>query len=369
MSTMARAGSGRVEPEHDGIEVVSPVLTNAQDLRHLQDAARALSKAGAYVTDNLGLHIHIGAGAFSPYQMAHLLVLVHRYESALYLALDVHARRRANWCGPLPDASVEAVALAAPVSYATFAQAYRSEGPSSRYHSVNFENALAGMPEKNTIEFRLFNATLCPSAIACHVSLVMGLAAKALAAPLGPNVGKQLAPLPPFKSFVTHMLDAPTSTRLVANLDTFSRDAGRATPRLAAALADENYAGAVSRMLAAGISVAELEQWVMSTSPHTRDAFVRAARGLLLLRNHSASRPLMFELLQTVPQCLWHLLRFRWSGCWFPERPPPSASISFIRSCRGLPPGERPFLPPVSICTGLAYSPPRRLNCLGCKIG
>ncbi len=298
-----RAGrTWRVEPEHDGVEVVSPILTNAQDLHHLQNVARALAKAGAYVTDNLGLHIHIGARAFSPYQIAHLLALVHHYESALFMALGVHAQRRTRWCAPLPDTVVEAVVRAAPTSHASFKQAYRSAGASSRYRSVNLENMFYATPNKNTIEFRLFNATLCPSAIACHVSLVMGLASKALAAPSLPDIGKHLAPPPPFNIFVAASLDAPACAHLTQGLDHTLGEMASDTPYLVKLLAVEKYVGPLARMLSLGVPPADLQRWAQKTSPQGRADFIVATCNSFALTNAKTDRSLLFAVLQTEMQ-------------------------------------------------------------------
>ncbi len=81
-------------------EVVSPVL-KAEDMEELQQIIRAVRHAGAKVDTSCGIHIHIGADAFTPKAITNLVKTVNKQEELIYEALKVSPNRKATWAKPV----------------------------------------------------------------------------------------------------------------------------------------------------------------------------------------------------------------------------------------------------------------------------
>lgn len=84
-------------------EIVSPIL-KAEDIEELQRIIRAVRQAGAKVDKSCGIHIHIGANAFTPKAVTNLVKTVNKQEDLIYAALKVNPSRKASWAKPV-DAS------------------------------------------------------------------------------------------------------------------------------------------------------------------------------------------------------------------------------------------------------------------------
>lgn len=76
------------------VEVVSPILTGAKGLKEIRRACAALEKAGGYVNDSCGLHVHVGAKDLT---VAEVLTLCKRYTAyESFIDSVVHPSRRAD---------------------------------------------------------------------------------------------------------------------------------------------------------------------------------------------------------------------------------------------------------------------------------
>jgi len=135
-------------------EVVSPVLRYS-DLETLQEVVRAIRKAGARVDSSCGIHIHIGADAFTTKALTNLLKIAYKQEDILYAALDIESLREA-WYG--------------------YRNMHPSHYDSSRYHGINLHNVFF----RGTVEFRWFAATLHAGKVKAYIQLVLALACKAI---------------------------------------------------------------------------------------------------------------------------------------------------------------------------------------------
>ncbi len=83
-------------------EIVSPIL-KAEDIADLQEVVRAVRRAGAKVDASCGIHIHIGAGSFTPQAVANLVKTVHKQEDLIYAALNVNPGRKASYAKPVDE--------------------------------------------------------------------------------------------------------------------------------------------------------------------------------------------------------------------------------------------------------------------------
>jgi hypothetical protein len=167
-------------------EVVSPVLRYS-DLETLQQVVRAIRKCGARVDTSCGIHIHIGADAFTTKALNNLMKIVYKQENILYRALDIENRQ--GWAAKIGTRTDAAASLMDKINgrkvrtleelraaWYGFANYRPSHYDESRYHGVNLHNVFF----RGTVEFRWFAATLHAGKIKAYIQLVLALACKAI---------------------------------------------------------------------------------------------------------------------------------------------------------------------------------------------
>jgi len=167
-------------------EVVSPVLRYS-DLETLQEVVRAIRKAGARVDSSCGIHIHIGADAFTTKALTNLLKIAYKQEDILYAALDIENRQ--GWAAKIGTRTAACATLMDKVNRNRIRDieslreawyGYRNMHPShydsSRYHGINLHNVFF----RGTVEFRWFAATLHAGKVKAYIQLVLALACKAI---------------------------------------------------------------------------------------------------------------------------------------------------------------------------------------------
>ena len=163
-------------------EIVSPVL-KAADIEELQEIIRAVRRAGAKVDSSCGIHIHIGADAFTPKAVTNLVKTVNKQEDLIYAALNVNPSRKASWAKPVDASFLRKIETRKPKRMDELNAAWYgslNRNPThydrSRYHGLNLHNIWY----RGTIEFRLFNATLHAGKVKAYIQFCLALASKAI---------------------------------------------------------------------------------------------------------------------------------------------------------------------------------------------
>ena len=167
-------------------EVVSPVL-RYDDMATLQKVVRAIRRCGAKVDSTCGMHIHIGADAFTTKALVNLMKIVYRQEDLIYAALRIENRQ--HWAAKIGTRNP--AGLMNKINGGTIrtlddlrAAWYEHSNPhpshydGTRYHGVNLHNVFF----RGTVEFRWFAATLHAGKVKAYIQFVLALAAKAIRA-------------------------------------------------------------------------------------------------------------------------------------------------------------------------------------------
>ena len=140
-------------------EIVSPILAY-EDIEDLQEVARQLRHAGAFVNKSCGIHIHVDAGRHTPETLKNLVNLMAQKEDILYKALKVD-EQRITYCQKVNEQLLEMINRKKPKTLEQLADLWYSDTSDSRtahynrsrYRGLNLHATFT----KGTIEFRLFN--------------------------------------------------------------------------------------------------------------------------------------------------------------------------------------------------------------------
>lgn len=174
---------------HNGSEFVSGIMDYATDIEPVQEAVRAIHRAGGRPHSSCGVHVHIGGQAFirDPKALVRLVRLVNRYENQLFHALNADTpQRRGRWARPVDPEFIERLdALPKNPTIDQVREAWYdspNEGNARyRYHSSRYRLLnLHALFSKGTIEFRCFNATTHAGKIKAYIQLSALLCAYAL---------------------------------------------------------------------------------------------------------------------------------------------------------------------------------------------
>lgn len=170
-------------------EVVSPVC-RWEDIEMVQEVVRAIKDAGARADASCGIHVHVGADAFTPKTLRNLVNLVNAKEDLLTLALQISPARRARWCRPVDPEFLADLNRVKPKDFDTFAelwyrdrrwqhQAHEHYNP-SRYRLLNLHATFSTERPAHTVEFRAFNGTLHAGKIKAYIQLCLAISHQAL---------------------------------------------------------------------------------------------------------------------------------------------------------------------------------------------
>lgn len=167
------------------VEFVTPIL-KYDDIETLQEIIRKIRKAGAFVNQSCGLHIHIGAKNFTPQTVRNLVNAIASKEDILLHALKMHENRirycrktNQRFLNDLNEKKPETMAQLAAVWYdESERMAVRDHGhyDLSRYTICN----LHALFTKGTIEFRCFNSTLHAGEVKAAIQFCLALTHQAL---------------------------------------------------------------------------------------------------------------------------------------------------------------------------------------------
>jgi hypothetical protein len=194
-----RAADGRVwksvhDGSVDGCEIVTPVLRAADkaDMETLQKVVRALRAAGATVSSQTGIHVHVGAepmgGIVAIARLARLGTVV---EPCLVKGLDVDGLRLSRFCKPMDRTlaaklrGVETEDQMATAWYGTADNRYERTDHyhGSRYRGINLHSYWSHA----TAEFRWFNGSVHAGKVRAYVELSLALAVKAASSKTVPS--------------------------------------------------------------------------------------------------------------------------------------------------------------------------------------
>jgi hypothetical protein len=169
-------------PAHLRAEVVSPVL-GYDDIPQLQEAVRAIRRAGGKINSQCGIHIHIDAAPFDGRHLGNLAKIIYKQEPLILHALDISRDRLNRYTRPVSDELIQRIEQHRPRTKDQLNRiwyGYHNRQPqhydNSRYHGVNLHNVWY----RGTVEFRWFEATLHAGRIKAYLQFCLAVAAKAL---------------------------------------------------------------------------------------------------------------------------------------------------------------------------------------------
>lgn len=174
-----RDTSIRVEDDGEQCELVTPIMT-WNDIETLQEIVRELRKAGGKVNWSCGQHVHIGTAGMTAKAIRNLVNTVASREGLFYKALNVDEDRKRRYCRPFEEGFLAALNAKKPETMEELKKVWYGDENDhsnhydySRYHALNLHATFT----KGTVEFRWFNGTLEPIAVAAAIHLSAALVA------------------------------------------------------------------------------------------------------------------------------------------------------------------------------------------------
>ncbi len=139
-------------------EIVSPILVYG-DMEQLQEVVRAVRTAGAHVSSQTGIHIHLDADAFTAKALVNLAKIVNKQEDLIVKALNINDHRLASYAKKVNGEFIEKIEKRKPKSKDELNKlwyGYQNCNPthydSTRYRGLNFHNVWY----RGTVEFRCY---------------------------------------------------------------------------------------------------------------------------------------------------------------------------------------------------------------------
>lgn len=174
-----RDTSIRAEGDGEQCELVTPIL-NWDDIETLQEIVWNLRRAGAKVNWSCGQHVHIGAAGMTAAMIRNLVNTVASREELFYKALNVDDDWKRRYCRPVEERFLTELNEKKPETLDELKKIWYGDGNGhsehydySRYHAINLHATFT----KGTVEFRFFNGTLEPIAVAAAIHLSAALVA------------------------------------------------------------------------------------------------------------------------------------------------------------------------------------------------
>lgn len=166
------------------VEFVTPPL-NYEDIELLQTIVRKLKENGATANSSCGIHVHVDGANHNAKSLRRLVSFMTARQDLIYEALEIGARGN-QWCKKLsPQILKEMKKIkditndgAETIWYSSVNDNYRGgidhqHYNETRYHGVNLHSYFS----KETVEFRLFNATLHAGRIKAYVQFCLAVSA------------------------------------------------------------------------------------------------------------------------------------------------------------------------------------------------
>lgn len=170
-------------PKRLQAEIVSPILTY-EDIPMLQKLIRQVrTVAGAKISKQCGIHVHVDAATFNPKGLGNLIKIVNKQEDLIVEALGVNHSRLVRYAKKVKQDLVNNIVRRRPRTIEQLNRlwyGYRNHHPShfdsTRYHGLNLHNVWY----RGTVEFRYFEGTLHAGKIKSYIQFCLALSAKAI---------------------------------------------------------------------------------------------------------------------------------------------------------------------------------------------
>jgi hypothetical protein len=166
------------------VELVSPILTYAEDIDTVQRLVRVLRAAGGFTNESCGIHIHLDGADHSVRSIRNFINIIASKNDLLYNALEIKPERM-RYCQKMDDRLVERFNSVKPktmeavenIWYEGHSGQRDSKYHVSRYALLNLHSFFTG---NHTVELRGFNSTLHAGKIRSYIILALALNHQAL---------------------------------------------------------------------------------------------------------------------------------------------------------------------------------------------
>lgn len=157
-------------------EIASPILTY-DDIPRLQELVRALFKAGARSSADLGcgIHVHVGADKHDARSLRNLVNIIYSKQELLYEALQVNQARESKYAKKTKKHFTDNLNKSKPAQVTGIGKRLDYDGI-DRYYGLN----LRAIWKIKTVEWRLFNGTLHAGEIKTYIQLALAISAQAI---------------------------------------------------------------------------------------------------------------------------------------------------------------------------------------------
>lgn len=166
------------------VEMVTPILTYEEQPK-LQEAVRAVKRAGAKVNPSCGMHIHIDGANHTAKSLKNIMSIMFSKEDLIFKALQVR-ESRVHYCKKTREDLLNRVRKQRNLTMDKLGEIWYEDKDwkwhttehydQSRYHALN----LHAMFSKGTVEFRLFNSTLHAGEVKANINLALAISAQAI---------------------------------------------------------------------------------------------------------------------------------------------------------------------------------------------
>ena len=165
------------------VEMNSPKLEYSE-MGKLQEAVRALRRAGALVNSSCGMHVHVDASKHTPQSLKNALSIMYSKEDILFKALKVNENRVERWCQKVREPMLEKIRqMPTGMTMEQLKRAwYDGEDGSlehynwTRYYALNLHSVFY----RGTLEWRCFESTLHAGEARANITLALAISAQAI---------------------------------------------------------------------------------------------------------------------------------------------------------------------------------------------
>lgn len=169
--------------EDHAVEVVSPIC-RYEDIKEIQQIVRKLRKAGGFVNQSCGIHVHVDASKHDARSLRNIINIIYSKEDLIFKTLQVDERRKNRFCKEVDDSFLKKVNAKKPKTKEAFARLWYEGNmdrrlthyDSSRYHALNLHSVF----QKGTVEFRMFNSTLHAGMVKTYIQFSLAISAQAI---------------------------------------------------------------------------------------------------------------------------------------------------------------------------------------------
>ena len=166
------------------VELVTPILTYAEDMETLQGLIRRLRKAGGFTNMSCGIHVHLDGENHTPRSLWNFVNLVASRNDLFYKALQIPDERQ-RYCKKMDEYMVKKLNDVKPqtfdeieqVWYARYGGNRNVHYHNSRYHFLNLHSFFHG---NHTVELRGFNSELHAGKIRAYIVFALAMNHQAL---------------------------------------------------------------------------------------------------------------------------------------------------------------------------------------------